>query len=105
MMNTRRVSVLLFSLFSFGVVACGSGGSGDEAGQGVGTVQSAVKAPDLTDDGCHYVGMYINNQQEPTTVPWWYCVCDTQPTNDPLTWQVAGGWTYPGVHCGNHSTY
>ncbi len=63
--------------------------------------------PDLTNHDCHFVQMYINNQQEPTTVPWSYCICAVRPANDPISWDMGGGyWTYPWGACQtNYGTY
>lgn len=66
--------------------------------------------PPLTNDGCHFeYSMYGNNGEvAPPGSYYRYCVCESQPANDPLSWHVPewGGWTYPSTYCRtDYSTY
>lgn len=52
--------------------------------------------------GCHMETMYIDNNMNPTTQPWAYCICGVNSSTPPAgSWDMGGGyWTMPWPNCG-----
>lgn len=49
---------------------------------------------------CHRELWFIDNNMNPTSQAWTYCVCHVQGMPDPGGWDLGGGWwTMPQAYC------